>query len=421
MLTDLLIKKHPLPDKRREVPDGKIGGLFLVVQPSGSKSWAVRYRLYGTPKKLTIGSYPAVDLSAARKRAQEALGDIAAGKDPAAQKRAAREARRAEQSVKDRVEDVAAHFVERYARRSVGPMWARETERLLKVEIIPKIGSKRLVDVKRADIHDLLDAIVDRGSPFTANRTLAVLRRMCNWAIERGIIAVSPVDKIKPPAVEEARDRVLSDAEIRFVWRAFDSVGWPFGDIAKLLLLTGARRDEIAEGRWNEIDLAAKSWTIAKERSKNGVAHEIPLSDAAIRIFEGLPRIGEKKDGFVFTTNGARSVSGFSRAKAAIDRAILAAMSEANRSDETEAPAAWVFHDMRRTAASGMAGLGIAPHVVEAVLNHKSGTIKGVAAVYNRYNYAAEKRAALDAWARRLEAIVNDVPTDNVVELKARG
>ena len=186
-------------------------------------------------------------------------------------------------------------------------------------------------------------------------------------------------------------------------------MGWPFGYIAKLLLLTGARHDEIAESRWSEIDIAAKTWTIAKERSKNGVAHEIPLSDAAIQIVARLPRVGEKKDGLIFTTTGATPVSGFSRAKATIDKAIVEALKErATDPADVQPPAGWVFHDMRRTVASGMAGLGIAPHVVEAVLNHRSGTIKGVAAVYNRYNYAAEKRDALDKWAARVAAIVGD-------------
>ncbi len=412
MLTDLQIKKLASRATRREVPDGKIGGLFLILQPSGAKSWAVRYRLDGKPKKFTIGPYPAVDLATARKRAQEALGELAGGVDPAARKKAAREARKAEQSVKDRVEDVAAVFVERYVKRNVGEAWAREAERLLKVEIIPKFGAKRLGDVKRADVHDLLDGIVDRGSPITANRTLAVFRRLSNWAIERGIIAASPCEKIKAPASEETRDRVLSDDEIRLAWGACERVGWPFGPIGQLLLLTGARRDEIASARWSEIDLAAKTWTIAKERSKNGIAHEIPLSDAAVHILEGLPRIGDKKDGLVFTTRGATAVSGFSHAKVAMDAAIVEGLP-----DDVKAPDRWTFHDLRRTAASGMAGLGIAPHVVEAVLNHKSGTIKGVAAVYNRYSYATEKRAALDAWARRLEAIVTGSGASNVVEL----
>jgi integrase len=409
MLTDLSIKKQPLPEKRREIPDGKITGLYLVLQPSGARSWAVRYRAGGAPRKLTIGPYPAVDLATARKRAQEALGDLARGVDPAARKKAARESRKAEELAADRVDAVATLFVDRYARRSAGTLWARETERLLKVEVIPKLGAKRLGVLTRADVHGLLDAIVDRGSPYTANRTLAVLRRMCNWAVERGIIANSPVEKIKQQGVETARDRVLSEDEILLAWRAFGSIGWPFGDIAKLLLLTGARRDEIAEGRWSEIDLVAKTWTIAKERSKNGVAHEIPLSDVVLQIIARLPRVGEKKDGPVFTTTGTTPVSGFSRAKTAIDTAILEALKKrAADLAEVKPPAGWVFHDMRRTAASGMAGLGIAPHVVEAVLNHRSGTIKGVAAVYNRYNYAAEKRDALNKWAARVAQIVGE-------------
>ena len=254
MLTDLSIKKQPLPEKRREIPDGKITGLYLVLQPSGARSWAVRYRIDGAPRKLTIGPYPVVDLATARKRAQEALGDLASSIDPAARKKAVRETRMAEESAADRVDAVATLFVDRYARRSAGALWARETERLLRVEVVPKLGAKRLGALSRADVHALLDAIVDRGSPYTANRTLAVLRRMCNWAIEREIIANSPVEKIKPQGVETARDRVLSDDEVRVAWRAFVSIGWPFGDIAKLLLLTGARRDEIAEGRWSEID-----------------------------------------------------------------------------------------------------------------------------------------------------------------------
>jgi integrase len=412
MLTDVQIKKLTTPTARREVPDGKITGLYLVLQPSGAKSWALRYRAAGKPAKLTLGVYPAIDLAKARRLAEDARGKIANGKNPAAEKKAVREAQKSSDSTADRVENVAASFIEKHVKRNVGESWAREAERLLTKEINPKFGSKRLGEVKRSDIHDLLDEIVDRGAPIVANRTLAVLRRLCNWALERGVIDNSPCDKIKAPAAEESRDRVLSNDEVSLAWGAFERVGWPFGRIAQLLLLTGARRDEIASGRWGEIDFEAKAWTIAKERSKNGVAHEIPLSDAAIAILKSLPRIGDRRDALIFSTTGRTSVSGFSRAKDAIDKAIVEA-----RGAEVEAPDRWTFHDLRRTAASGMAGLGIAPHVVEAVLNHKSGTIKGVAAVYNRYSYATEKRAALDAWARRLDAIVTGDNSSNVVAL----
>jgi integrase len=425
MLTDLSIKKLALPDKRREEPDGRITGLYLVVQPSGAKSWAVRYRFDGAPRKLTLGPYPAVDLATARRRAQEALGDLAGGRDPAAVKQATRAAAKAGREAETHVvRRVADSFVERYVKRNVGEAWGREIERLLKIEILPKLGEKQFPNMKKSDIHDLLDAIVDRGSPITANRTHAVLRQICRWAVERGIVVTSPCDGIKAPIVEKSRDRVLSDEEIRIAWRAFETVGWPFGRIAQLLLLTGARRDEIAAGRWSEVDHVTKTWSIAKERSKNSVAHEIPLSDAAVKIASALLRTSSKSDALVFSTTGKTPVSGFSKAKVAIDAAVfqVAKKDAEERGEDPEkikGPDHWTLHDLRRTAASGMAGLGIAPHVVEAVLNHKSGTIKGVAAVYNRYSYATEKRAALDAWARKLEAVVTGREAGNVVELVA--
>ena len=255
--------------------------------------------------------------------------------------------------------------------------------------------------------------MIHRGSPVTANRVLAVLRKFYNWSLERGVVTASPVDRIKAPTVENSRDRVLSNDEIRLVWQAFERIGWPFGAVGQLLLLTGARRTEVAASRWSEIDTTARSWTIAAERSKNGIAHTIPLSDKALEILAALPHIASKP-GFVFSTNGRVPVRGFSLAKKYVDAAIVTA---------NGAPIApWTFHDLRRSTASGMAELGIAPHVVEAVLNHKTGTIKGVAKVYNRYSYATEKRQALDAWSRRLAAIVSCAEPSNVVELaKAKG
>ena len=429
MLTDLQIKKLALPDrrpdKRKEVPDGRIVGLYLVIQPSGAASWALRYRIGGKPKKLTIGTYPATDLATARKRAQEALGDVAGGKDPAAVKQASKAEARAERADDDkRVESIAEAFIKRHVKLSgkVGAGWGAEIARLFKIEILPRIGAKRICDVTKSDVLAILDAIVDRGSPITANRCFAVLRKFFNWAADvRGLIVVSPCRGVEAPAAETSRERVLAGEEIRLAWRAFDSVGWPFGPIGKLLLLTGARRSEIAGATWREIDLAAKTLTLPGSRTKNGQPHEIPLSDAAVEIIEALPRV-EGKAGLVFSTTGATPVSGFSRSRGVIESAMVAelrkvASERGGDPEKVEAPEPWTLHDLRRTAASGMAGLGIAPHVVEAVLNHKSGSIRGVAAVYNRYSYNSEKRAALEAWGRYLEALVRGAPTENVVEL----
>ncbi len=413
MLTDLKIKNLPVPDKRTETPDGKVTGLYLITQPSGARSWAVRYRANGLPKKLTLGSYPAVDLATARRRAQEALGEVAGGKDPAAAKKAFREVAKADKAADDRrVARVAELFIERYVKRSgkVRASWAAEIERYLKVEIIPHIGAKRIGDVTKHDILSILDGIVDRGSPVTANRVLAVARKLFNWAADvRGLIVVSPCKGIGAPTAESSRDRVLSDDEIRAAWAAFDDTGWPFNPLARLLLLTGQRLSEVAEAQWSEIDLEAKTWKIPKERTKNDRAHEVPLSDAAVEIIRALPRI-EGKAGYVFTATGAQPVSNLSRLRGALRRAA---------SERDVAP---TLHDLRRTVATSLQKLGVRLEVTEAVLNHVSGSRKGIVGVYQRHEYAEEKRAALDAWARRLETIVTGAGASNVVELaKARG
>jgi integrase len=211
---------------------------------------------------------------------------------------------------------------------------------------------------------------------------------------------------LRPPTKEKSRDRVLSDDEIKLFWAACDDLGWPFGPLFKLLLLTAQRRDEVASVEWEEIDLEAGVWSIPKTKAKNGVGHEVQLSRQAIEILSALPRVA---GGLVFTTNGKTPVSGFSRAKERID-AIMA--ERAGRAIEP-----WILHDLRRTATTGMAALKIPPHVVDRVLNHTSGTIRGVAAVYNRHQYGEERRDALAALGRAVEAIVTGRPAGNVIPL----
>jgi integrase len=184
---------------------------------------------------------------------------------------------------------------------------------------------------------------------------------------------------------------------------ACDRIGWPYGPLVKLLALTGQRLSEVAKARWSEFDLEAGAWVLPSSRVKNGVEHTVPLSETALSILASLPRTASQ-DQLVFTSDGKSPPGGFSRAKRRLDE--LAPL-----------PSPWVFHDLRRTLASGMARLGQPVHVVEAVLNHRSGTIRGVARIYNRHDYAAEKRAALEAWGRHVEKLLADQPADNVVEL----
>jgi hypothetical protein len=197
MLTDVAIKRIRSVDKRREVPDGKVSGLYLVVQPSGAKSWALRYRRSGIPRKLTLGSYPALVLQEARRKALEALGEIAKGNDPGEAKTVAREAARAEREAEvDQVERVVDSYIERYAKRETRD-WA-ETQRLLNREIVGTWKGRRLSQIGKADVYALLDKAVDRGAPVTARNAFAAFRAMCRWALSRGILEKNPCDGVSP-------------------------------------------------------------------------------------------------------------------------------------------------------------------------------------------------------------------------------
>jgi integrase len=395
------------PAARRETPDGRQRGLFFVVQPSGRASWALRYRFDGRPCKLTLGSFPDLDLKAAREAAGGALAEIARGGDPALAKRQAKAAshRPAEREL---VENIVERFVERHAKRHTRPKTARETERLLKKEVVGKWRGRALADITKADVHELLDAIADRGAPVVANRTLSAFRKLCAWAEERAIILLSPCNRVKKPSPERSRDRVLSDAELKAFLHSCDAAGPLFGPLFKLLALTGQRRGEVAGMSWREIDLETRRWTIPASRTKNGIEHTVPLSQQALAILTALPRINSK-DSLVFTTTGQSPPVNFALPQ---DR-VAAAM----RADIGNEVPPWVLHDLRRSAATGMARLGIDLPIIEKVLNHTSGSFAGIVKTYQRHSFADEKRAALDAWGRHVERLVTDAKAGNVVNL----
>jgi integrase len=403
-LTQLAIENVRPGPARREIPDGKERGLYLVVQPSGGMAWAFRYRDHGRPCKLTIGPYPAIGLAKARGEAARAKVSLAEGDDPARAKRASRAAKNAARSRDDSVEKVIADFISLYAKPNTRD-W-RETGRLLK-QFAEAWKGRPLAAVGKADIHRVLDGIVARGAPVGANRAFAQLRKMFRWAVSRGLLDRSPCDGIDPPSAEKSRDRVLDTEELHFVWRAADGLGFPFGPIIKLLILTGQRRSEVGGMEWRELDLDRAAWTIPALRSKNKRQHVLPLSPEAVEIIKALPRFSGSK--FVFSS-GETAPSGYSRAKTRLDARI----------GESIAP--WILHDIRRSVASGLAGLGVNLPVIERLLNHVSGSFAGIVGVYQKYNFADEMRGAMERWGRHVEAIVSGDGTGNVVELaKARG
>jgi integrase len=436
-LTVTRIDNAKATSSRQEIPDGLLVGLYLVVQPSGAKSFAVRYRYAGQPRKLTLGAFPAINLETARTLGAKALRAAAEGRDPATEKQSAkgdakRQAAEEIRGKRDLFENVARDFIERHAMKQNRETTWRETARILGfkpdpdnagklIVVEPKKGKpptvlqlwsgRKVQDITKRDVITLLDTVRDRA-PVMANRNLAAVRKLFNWCLARDIIQTSPCTLIDPPALESSRDRILSDDELRMIWNAADGDGWPFGPLVKLLVLTGQRLGEVGGMQWDELDLKNKLWTLPAARVKNNELHEVPLSDAAAGILAALPRIKTTK-GYVFATRRDAAVSGFSRAKHRIDDAVAKANKGTPLAD-------WVFHDLRRTMASGMAPLGIQLHVVEKILNHSSGTFRGVAGVYQRYSFANEKRSALAAWASHVESVVSGKQPANVIPLHSK-
>lgn len=416
-LTDLFCETVKAPAAgRAEWYDAAFGGLVLRVSANGRKSWSLHYRFAGEKRRFTIGNFPKIKPAQARRAAGDALDRVSQGFDPSQEKQAKRDAR---PPAEDTVAAVVEDYLEQYARRNTGAGTFKETARVLRRDVVPAWRHRPISSITRGDVNKLVDAIVARGAEVQANRTLARVRALFNWTVANDRLQASPVAGIKPPIRERPRDRALTDDELRWLWKACKELGWPFGPLTKLLLLTAQRRDEVAGMEWSELDLDKKTWTMPREKTKNDRAHEVQLSDTAVGVLRSLPAYRIGTEGLVFTTNGITPVSGFSRAKARLDAAMARARQDELGGDARAKIPEWILHDLRRTAATGMARLNIPPHVVDKILNHVSGTIRGVAAVYNRFEYLEERGRALEAWGRHVDELVSPSPA-NVVSLQGR-
>ncbi|MDR5651845.1 tyrosine-type recombinase/integrase [Ruixingdingia sedimenti] len=394
-------------DKRQEIPDDLCTGLYLVVQPTGKKSWQVRYRHGGVHRRMTLASFPTLSLAAARVRAREVMAAASEGRDPAEEVKAAKAPK--PEDDRDKIKTLIGQYDKRHLKGlKSGDVVRRELDRF----VVKEWGERDIHSITKRDVIDLLDGIADSGRVVTANRVRAYLNKFLNWAVERDILPLSPATGVKPVAKEASRDRVLTDDEIRWFWQACDAEGFPWGPLGKVLLLTGQRLNEAAQ--ITEGEIRGDLWHLSADRTKNGRAHDVPLSDAVQEVLGAVERI-EGKPGFIFTTTGTTPVSGFFKARAHLAEAMERLAAE-ERGEAVEIPR-WTFHDLRRTAATGMARLGIPVRVTEAVLNHISGTGGGIVAVYQRHDYADEKRQALEAWGRFVLSLVQGQP-DNVVRLE---
>ena len=363
-LTDLGIERmNPPKAGQVEIFDLGYPGLALRIGNGGAKSFVLFFRREGKLKRVTLGRWPRITLVVAR----DAWRAIQEGK-PLAQ----------EQSGGELFSAVAEEWLRRDQSKNKASSVYQVT-RALELDVLPAWRGMRVDEIGKRHVIELLDAITDRGAATKANRVFAYLRTFFGWCVKRDLLKTSPMEGLDKPGTETSWDRVLTDAELASVWRGASELQG-FGPIVKLLLLTGARREEIGQLRWSEIQDGMIQ--LSNGRTKTGTPHNIPLSPQAREILESRPRIAGSD--LVFTVDGGKPLAAWSRAKA--------------RLDELCGVDSWRIHDLRRTVATGMQKLGVTLQVVEAVLGHTSGSRGGIVGVYQRHDYAAEKASALDAW-----------------------
>ena len=391
LTTKFIETRKPDPTKRVDYRDNVVPGLVLRVNKSGSKTFSFHKRINGKMTRLTIGKFGPLTLVEARERARQILYEIESGRFE--------QSTGIEVKAKPTLDDVIPDYIENHAKVH-NRDWKRKQALLKKFN---SLLDRRVDEIKRADVAFACDSI-RRSAPVSANRALAHLKHLMNWCVERGLIEISPIAGMKPVSKEKPRERLLSDDELRALWNACDGEGYPFGDCIKFLILSGQRRAEVAEMLWSELDFQKRLWTLPSRRAKNGKQHFVPLTDTMLDVLQNIPRF--MNSDFVFTTNGTSPVSGFGKVKKRIDSA-TAPITEP-----------WILHDLRRTMATNLAELRVPQAVTEALLNHKSGVISGVVAIYTVYSFAEEKREALLLWSNHISNLLrsaHDTKTKEVL------
>lgn len=406
-----LERLKPPPTGRVEHGDTVVPGLMLRVTQNGVKSWSVLYKvrgeggisqktgrpLKGTQRRITLGQYPMMGVKAAREAAIAVLNQSVNGADARKERDEALAHRLA-----NTVEAVARRFIEQDAKRNIAS-W-KQIERALELHVLPVWGGRAIADIRRSDVHDLLNDIVDRGQMGTARDVRKHLSRLFSWAVDREILSESPLAGLKRKDLQYRADagRALTDDELRAVWKAAEDMGYPFGPYFQLMILTGQRRNEWANAKLSEICARRRVLEVPKERFKGRRDHVVPLSDLAWSTYDAMPKWAGD-DPYLFSTQGGEvAISGFSKAKVLLDKAATAELRKA-LGDPKARIANYRIHDFRVTCESRLADLGFSQDVRDAVLGHAK---VGLQRTYNKYDYADEKRKALDAYAQHVMGVV---------------
>lgn len=398
--------------------DVSLKGFGVRISPAGKKSYIFQYRppqakqkRTVAPKKVTLGHAGAMTPEQARSRAKSLAISVAQGIDPVEAEKEealqlARERERLEQAnleamtrTLDALKDDFLDHVE--ANSAASHQFCEGT---LRLHILPVIGSVRIEEITKTDINRVLNRIEARKTALRRN-VFAVLRWMATWAVDALDLRTNPMSGLKPPPMAAARDRFLSDDELRWIWKAAETLPAPYPAFYKMLILTAQRRDEVAGLQWEELKRDVPEWTLPGTRSKNGEPNVIPLTSDVVSILDSQAG-GNKwpRTGVVFRSSVGTPITAFSKGKLLLDAAILKVVHE-ELTDQAEVDP-WRVHDIRRTVATGLQRLGVRFEVTEAVLNHLSGSRSGIAGVYQRYAWGAEKAQALEAWAKHVMQII---------------
>lgn len=399
--SDLAVRALKAPKSLKiEVGIDGYRGLVVIVYPGGEKVWTFRTRKDRRLYRERIGAYPGTTLREAVRRYAELRDERSKGVDLAARRqRTVLEARRAPS-----VADLADDYIERHAKPNKRS-W-RQDAAMLKADVLPRWARLKAKSIERADVIALLDAIVDRGAPMQAGKVLALVRKLFNFGIERGVLAVNPATRIPRPTRPRIRNRVLADDEIRAFWHGLDQskVRKQIRAALRLQLLTGQRIGEVLGARWCDVDLEAGTWLVPATRSKNRREHMVPLSPAAVSVLKDQESVGD----LVFpAARGDQPI-----------RSEVAAHELAEALPKLGA-GKFTTHDLRRTVETRLAALGFGREVRDRVLNHVDRSVG--ATHYNRHDYLVEKRRALDAWANALAAILDPSTRNNVSTLRRSG
>ena len=393
--------------------DDELRGLGCRVAPSGKASWLVKKRLGLGGRQAKVIKHVFGDLASLKpdKARDAALTLIREIKSGVHLNRRTQETRA--QTIKasrETLESAVSDYIKK--RSKPGRFWSELEDRFNK-HIVPELGNDTPIsEITKADIRRLVEA-KEETHPAAARTLFEVLRPFFKWCVSRDLILVSPIADLVAPPVPEARERVLTDSEIKTLWFV-TQFQFLFGPLHQLLLLTAQRRDEVGAMRWSELDLDKAEWIIPKERTKNGKEHLVHLSPQVMAILRGISRF--KDSDLVFTTTGATPVSGYSKAKAQLDKR-MGIVTDPDAEGYNQAKL-WRVHDLRRTAASGMAALGSQPHIIERVLNHVSGATGGLVSVYQRHEYLPERKRAIEAWGAHVEQLVSGTQQSNVHKLR---